>query len=118
MAAHEQHEQGVVLIGDPSFRCVLRRRQSLPISAGSVAPPLVDQPPRGGLEEPAARLLRNPVSRPALGRRDQRLLDGVLGGVEVAVPANESAEDLRRQLAQQILDTGLRGQRLPPAVWR
>jgi hypothetical protein len=49
---------------------------------------------------------------------DQRFLDSVLGSVEVAVPANESAEDLRRQLAQQILDTGLRGQRLPPAVWR
>ena len=39
------------------------------------------------------------------GGREQRLLDGVLGGVEVAVPAHERAEDLRRQLAQQVLDT-------------
>jgi len=39
-----------------------------------------------------------------IGGRQQRLLDGVLGSVEVAIPANERAKDLRRQLAQQVLD--------------
>jgi hypothetical protein len=55
------------------------------------------------------------------GRGEKRLLDGVLGGVEIAVPANERAKDLRRQLAQQVLDRGRDVQRRdvqrrPPAV--
>jgi hypothetical protein len=55
------------------------------------------------------------------GGREQRLLDGVLGRVEVAIPANERAKDLRRQLAQQVLDRGRDVQRRdvqrrPPAV--
>jgi hypothetical protein len=58
------------------------------------------------------------VSGPVPGGRDQGLLDGILGGAEVAVPANKGAEDLRRQLAQQVLDSELRGQCLPPEVCR
>jgi hypothetical protein len=55
------------------------------------------------------------------GRREQRFLDGVLRSVEVAIPANERAKDLRRQLAQQVLDRGRDVQRRdvqrrPPAV--
>ncbi len=38
-------------------------------------------------------------------RREERLLNRVLGGVEVAIPPDERAEDLRRQLPQQVLDT-------------
>ena len=53
-----------------------------------------------------------------VGGGEQRLLDGVLGGVEVAVPARERAEDLRRQLAQQVLDAGGSVQRSPPACSR
>jgi hypothetical protein len=53
------------------------------------------------------------------GGREQRLLDGVLGGVEVAIPANERAKDLRRQIAQQVLDRVVDLRRyvqcLPPA---
>jgi hypothetical protein len=52
------------------------------------------------------------------GRGKQRLLDGVLRSAEVAVPANERAEDLRRKLAQQVLDVGRNIQRSPPAVCR
>src|SRR6266516_6022511 len=37
-------------------------------------------------------------------RGDERLLHGVLGGVEVAGPPHDRAEDLRRQVAQQVLD--------------
>jgi hypothetical protein len=37
-----------------------------------------------------------------------------LGSVEVAVPASERAEDLRRGLAQQVLDVGRYVQRSPP----
>ena len=56
----------------------------LPVLAGLLAPPLVDQPPLGGLDQPAARAGRDAVTRPVQRRREQRLLDRVLGGVEVA----------------------------------
>ena len=36
-------------------------------------------------------------------RGDQRLLHGVLAGVEPAVPAHEQDEDLRREFTQQVL---------------
>jgi hypothetical protein len=39
-----------------------------------------------------------------VGSGDQRLLDRVLGRVEVARTASERAEDLRRQGAEQVLD--------------
>ena len=38
--------------------------------------------------------------------RDQCLLHGILGVVEVAGAARERAENLRRQLAQQVLSQG------------
>jgi hypothetical protein len=51
------------------------------------------------------------VARHALGRpldrsRQQGLLHRVLAGVEAAVAPYQSAEDLRRQLPQQVLDLG------------
>ncbi len=46
---------------------------------------------------------------PSFGQRvaaaSQRLLDGVLGRIEVAVAAHDGAEDPRRQLAQQVLES-------------
>ena len=65
--------------------------------------------------EPAERVLGNPVPPAGVGD-DERLLDGVLGAVEVAVPADEDGEDLRRQLAQQVLD--LVHRQVPVACWR
>jgi hypothetical protein len=52
------------------------------------------------------------------GRRQERVLDGVLGSGEVAAPASERAEDLRRELAQQVIDIGGDVQRSPRAVCR
>ncbi len=83
-----------------------------------LAPPLVDQPPFGALQQPAARALRDALPRPVLRGREERLLNRVLGGVEVGVPANERAEDLRRRLAQQVLDTDGRVQASPPTCSR
>lgn len=69
----------------------------------------------GDADEPAARVVRHPLLRPLAGGRQQGLLHGVLGGVEVAVAADEGAEDLRRVAAQQVLD---RGAHLPGAASR
>ena len=49
-----------------------------------------------------------PVGRPLQRRGEQRLLHGVLAGVELPVPADQRAEDLRRELAQQVLDRASR----------
>jgi hypothetical protein len=43
------------------------------------------------------------------GGREQRLLDGVLAGVETPVATDQRTEDPRRKLAQQSLDPGILG---------
>ena len=63
----------------------------------------VDSQPRG--------LSGRPCGRPLHRRGEQRLLHRVLGGIEVAVPAHQRAEDLRRERAQQVLG-GRRGRSL------
>src|SRR5690606_3222519 len=68
-----------------------------------LGPEQVGEPARGHGDEPAARVVRHALLRPPQGRRQQRLLDRVLGRVEVAVAAHDRAEDLRRQLTQQDL---------------
>jgi hypothetical protein len=115
MAAHEQHGQGVVVLGNLRDGS-LDRRQPLALSAGLLASPVVDQAEAGRPEQPPAWIRRNPVTRPMLGGGEQRLLDRVLGRVEVAGSASERAEDLRRQLAQQVLNARWDVQRRPPAV--
>ena len=65
---------------------------------------LVDQSVCRDGDQPAARVIRNAVGRPLVGRGQQRLLDGVLARVELSVAPNERAEDLRRPAAQQALD--------------
>jgi hypothetical protein len=57
-------------------------------------------------DQPATRIVRHPGPRPLPGRREQRLLYGVLGRVETAVPPHQRAQDLRRVPAQQVLGVG------------
>ncbi len=47
-----------------------------------------------------------PCSRPVHGRLQQRLLDHVLAGLELPVPAHQDGQHLGRQLAQQVRDGG------------
>ena len=51
----------------------------------------------------AGGLIGTTLLGPLHRRREQRLLHRVLGGVEVAVATHQRAEDLRRELAQQVL---------------
>src|SRR4029077_1677790 len=114
VAAQEQQDERVV---GPRGRGVGGRGQPLTgrdLPGGRFSPPLpglfaaqqVGQPAGGDRDQPAARVVRDALGRPLGGGRQQRLLHRVLGGVEVPVPPHQRAEDLRRQLAEQVLGLG------------
>jgi hypothetical protein len=105
MAAQEEQHERVVGAGDVLGRR-LGRDRALPLAAGVVAAHLVDQPPGGDGHQPAARAVGHALGRPLHGGGEHGLLDGVLASLELAVPAHQPAEDLRRELAQQVLDGG------------
>ena len=119
MAAAEQQGQRVVAvhrlgIGRTAEQFGLRgghRDQFLPGPPRRLAAYLVHQTARADRDQPAARVLRDPVGRPLHGRREQRLLAGVLTQVELPVPAHEHAEDLRCEFPQQVLDGPVAGHR-------
>src|SRR5215475_12694183 len=68
-----------------------------------LAPQLIGQTTSADGDQPAAGIVRDALRRPLQGRREERLLDSVLGKVEVAIAAHERAEDARRELTQQVL---------------
>jgi hypothetical protein len=65
---------------------------------------VVGHSPEGDLDQPAARRLRHPGLGPLERRGQQRLLDRVLGGLEVAMTTYECGKRLRRESPQQTLD--------------
>ena len=77
------------------------RRRACP---GSLAPPLVHESAAGDGRQPRPGIVRAAVARPVLGGRDQRVLDSVVGGVEIAGAARQRGEDPRREVAQQVLE--------------
>ena len=79
--------------------------------ACALAPPLVDQAPRRDDCEPGSRLLRDSSLGPLHRRRDQRLLHGILTGVELPVAAHQRAEHLRCELAQEAFDRRFQAQK-------
>ena len=76
----------------------------LALAARPVAAQPVDDPAGGDGDQPAPRVLGEPLLGPLERSGKQRFLHRVLAGVERAVPAHEHAEDLRRKPAQQVLD--------------
>src|SRR5262249_30277438 len=61
----------------------------------------------GDGDQPAEWVIGMTLARPVRGRRDQRLLGGVLSRVEVPIAAHQCAKDPWRQLAQQVLEFGI-----------
>ena len=113
MTAHEQQDQGVVLVGpvlDGRDQCIdLLRRFGLASAPRRLAPDVIGHAPRGDLNQPAARILRRAVARPLRRSRDECLLHRVLGGGEIAVATDGGAKHLRRELAQQLLCRRIEG---------
>ena len=106
MAAQEEQREGIVPVGRlPRASHLEGGGGLLTVVASALAPPSIDQPPVRHGREPRARALGDAVLTPLLGRGQQRLLHGILARVELSVPPHERPEDLRRELAQQVLDT-------------
>jgi hypothetical protein len=103
VTAAEEHDEGVVaLLGTRPARPrlgVLRLLAALP---RGLATPGVDEPPRRDRGQPRARVARR-VLGPDPDRLQQRLLERVLGGVEVLAAPDEGGEDPRDEGAQGAL---------------
>ena len=112
VAAHEQQVEAVVVAGRAGLvggerDLLVGRHQAdhelLAVAARGLGADVIGDPPRRDVDQPRARVVGPAVVRPLQRRRDQRLLDRVLGGGEVAVAAGHDAQHLGRELAQQVL---------------
>ena len=114
VAAQEQQGQRVVLVRRRSSR---RAPAATPRRRGSArgAGPRAGGAPTSLRNWSVSRRDATVISQPRglsgtpspghwSGGGEQRLLDRVLAGVELAVAPDQRAEDLRRELAQQVLD--------------
>ncbi len=129
MTAHEQQDERVVTIGvgrapgaakarSEIERHVVWRRGDLLLhdrlhdhvglatSSRRLRSDVIGHASRSDVDEPAARVVRKTFLRP-LGRcGQQRLLDRVLRGSEIAEPPDHGADNRRRQIAEQVLCDG------------
>ena len=118
MTAHEEQDERVVLV-HPALDAscaearseVVKRRlgrdlqddRRLAAAPGQLGAQVIRHASRGDLDQPAARVVGNALLRPLHGRREECLLHGVFGGGKVAESPDDRAENLRRELAQQVL---------------
>jgi hypothetical protein len=72
----------------------------------AIAADAIDRAVARGRDQPARRVRRDPVSRPALRRDREGVLRGLLGEVEVAEEADEGGEDLPPRVAEGLLEDG------------
>src|SRR5918997_4137160 len=101
MAAAEEQEEGVVaLLGGGGLRLGVRRL--LAAVAGGRAAGGVDEPRGRDRRQPRARVARR-VRGPHPQRLQQRLLQRVLGGIEVLAPPDQAREHLRDESPQRPL---------------
>jgi hypothetical protein len=99
-AAEEQEERVVALLGGRGLGLGVCRL--LPAVAGGLAAAGVDEPPGRDRRQPRLPVARR-VLRPHPQRLEQRLLQGVLGGVEVLAPPDQAREHPRDEGAQRAL---------------
>jgi hypothetical protein len=105
MAAREDEAEPLVgnrfvvhrlrLDGDEQLRLSPQRR---------IAAHAVDRAVACDRHEPSRRIRRNAVARPPLERDSGRILEDVLGEVEVAENADQGGEDAAVLLAEELLE--------------
>jgi hypothetical protein len=71
-------------------------------------PEPIDRPVAGGRRDPGAGVVRHAPRRPRLEGRDEGLLDGFLGEVEVTEDADQGGHRPPLFLAEQAIDDGVR----------
>ena len=110
VTAGEDQAQPVVAHGALLGRFVAGVQQSglgVPVLAGRLPAQAVDRPVAGGGDDPSRRARRQSVGRPPLHRRGERVLDRLLGDVDVAEDADQDGHRAAVLLAEHTLD--LRG---------
>ena len=101
-AAEEQEERVVADLLPRGLGPRLGLRRHFAALPGGLAAAGVDQPPARHGRQPRARIARRLLG-PGPQRLHQRLLERVLGGVEVLAPPHQSREHLRDEGAQRTL---------------
>jgi hypothetical protein len=104
MAAREDEPQPIIYDVRRVDRCL---GDHLELGPADLAPGLaqpVDRLEPAGRDEPPARIRRRPFDGPALDRRGERVLQRLLGEIEIAEEADESSEDAARLGAVDGLD--------------
>jgi hypothetical protein len=110
VAAGEDQAQAVVGHGALLGRLVAgvqQRGLGVPVGAGRLPPEAVDRPVAGGGDDPSRRARRQPAGRPPLERRGERVLDRLLGDLDVTEDADQDGHRAAVLLAEDTLD--LRG---------
>ena len=113
MAAHKEEDERIILIrlilkvGRGHLVIELHGRGSFPAPASQFTALVIGHAPGSDVNQPGARILGQAFPRPLNSRRYQCLLNGILGGGKVAETADDRAEHLRREFAQQMLGTGV-----------
>ena len=108
MAAREDERE--TLVRDrahlvPVLRKPLESCQELGfLAVDAFAPDAIDRAVACGGDDPGARIPRAAVAGPALERRRECILDGVLGELEVPDGAREDADCVPPLLAEDLLD--------------
>ena len=126
MAAQQQEDQRVITVGvavGPRHRAHLcggipERDPVLPGAPSVLAADLVDQTARRHRDQPGPRVLRHALFGPRSRRRREGLLRRILAEVQGLVASEDGAQDLRRQLPQQVLDADRGAHRSAPGSWR
>src|SRR5687768_1858526 len=109
MTAHEKQDERVIpfhgsVIAElrPGISCRLGR-ELLTIASRRFAAEKIGHAARRHMNEPAARVVGNPFLRPLHACGDERFLHRIFGGRKIFEASNHGAENLRCDLAQQVL---------------
>ena len=101
MAAHEQEDERVVRIGGgigegrTSGDAGLQGGLGFAAAAGDFAPDGIGHAAAGDLNQPGARVIGHSFTGPLGSSGEERFLDSVLGGGEIAEAAEDGSEHLR-----------------------
>jgi hypothetical protein len=90
-------------------------RRLAPGPAALAADPVDRAVARRG-DDPRRRVGRRAIARPALEGDEERVLDGLLGAIEVAEDAREQRDRLPRLAPEQAVDEDVAGIRSQPCI--